>query len=103
MTGPTQPGTTAACEHNLIPCSKWFRSGWVCVRCHQWFRRQPPIDYLAAMNEARIVKLDFDRFARRAKEATQAGDPASALRYMTQAEAAEDRLAEIARYVTRTT
>lgn len=26
----------ARCDHNFIPCSRWFRIGWVCVRCHRW-------------------------------------------------------------------
>ncbi len=30
------------CDHNLIPCSRWFRHGWICVRCHRWYRQQPP-------------------------------------------------------------
>jgi predicted RNase H-like nuclease (RuvC/YqgF family) len=29
------------CDHNLIPCRKWFRAGWVCVRCDRWFGRAP--------------------------------------------------------------
>lgn len=26
------------CDHNCIPCRKWFRTGWVCVRCGRWSR-----------------------------------------------------------------
>lgn len=71
----------------------------------RWFHRKPKpeqIDYVAAMNEARLVKLDFDRAAGRAREAARTGNSAAVDRYMAQAEAAEDRLAEIARYITRT-
>lgn len=27
-----------ACDHNCIPARRWFRSGWVCVRCDKFFR-----------------------------------------------------------------
>jgi hypothetical protein len=26
------------CDHNCIPLRKWFRMGWVCVRCGKWSR-----------------------------------------------------------------
>jgi hypothetical protein len=29
------------CEHNTIPVSRWFRRGWVCVRCSAWFKERP--------------------------------------------------------------
>jgi hypothetical protein len=31
---------SGALQHNCI-VSKWFRSGWMCVRCHTWFRVHP--------------------------------------------------------------
>jgi hypothetical protein len=30
-------------EHNTIPCRRWLRRGWVCVRCGQWFREKPDV------------------------------------------------------------
>lgn len=33
---------TQTCDHNCIPCKKWFRTGWVCVRCHEWSREPLP-------------------------------------------------------------
>lgn len=29
------------CDHNCIPCSRMWRSGWVCVRCGKWFKLHP--------------------------------------------------------------
>lgn len=29
------------CAHNCIPVSRWFRSGWLCVRCGSWSREKP--------------------------------------------------------------
>lgn len=42
-----------ACDHNCIPCSKWFRSGWVCCRCNRWFSPLPDReDHLSVIERA---------------------------------------------------
>jgi hypothetical protein len=43
---------TPDCEHNCIPCRKWWRSGWVCVRCGRWFRVEPRRESFQAFCEA---------------------------------------------------